>query len=74
MSAATLIAISFNGETRDVPAGLMLSDVLRHAGLDPTQPGIAVAQNGDIVRRAAWTETEVERGDELEVITATQGG
>ena len=74
MTTETEIAITVNGETRDVPAGLTLDDVLRHAGIDPSQSGIAVAQNGGIVRRAAWTETEVGAGDELEVITATQGG
>lgn len=74
MSTDTLIAITVNGEPRDVPSGLLLPDLLRRSGLDPAQSGIAVAVNGAVVRRALWDETEVEAGDEFEVITATQGG
>ena len=74
MSTATLAAITVNGEVRELPAALTLADVLRRLDLDPEQPGIAVAVNGAVVRRAAWAETDVQAGDDLEVITATQGG
>ena len=36
--------------------------------------GIAVAINGSLVRKKDWGSTQVEEGDELEVLTATQGG
>ena len=36
--------------------------------------GIAVAINGSLVRKNDWRNTLVEEGDELEVLTATQGG
>ena len=36
--------------------------------------GIAVAINGSLVRKTDWRNTLVEEGDELEVLTATQGG
>ncbi|MEM1041351.1 MAG: sulfur carrier protein ThiS [Bacteroidota bacterium] len=74
MSTDTLIPITVNGEARDVPAGLALPDLLRHLDLDPEQPGIAVAVGQTVVRRAVWPETPVEAGDEVEIITATQGG
>ena len=68
------VSILFNGEPREVPAGLALPDLLRHAGLDPARSGVAAARNGAVVRRADWPATPVEDGDEVEVITATQGG
>ena len=36
--------------------------------------GIAVAMNGSLVRKTDWRSTLVEEGDEIEVLTATQGG
>lgn len=36
--------------------------------------GIAVAMNGSLVRKTDWRNILVEEGDELEVLTATQGG
>lgn len=36
--------------------------------------GIAAAVNGELVRRAAWSSTRLTAGDEVEVLTAVQGG
>jgi len=36
--------------------------------------GIAVAVNGTVVRRSAWDSTPLADGDEVEVLTAVQGG
>lgn len=74
MTTATTIPITLNGEDREVPLGFAVPDLLRHTGVDPEQPGIAVAVNGTVVRRADWPGTPVEEGDKVEVITATQGG
>ena len=74
MTTAISVPVSVNGEARDVPLGLALPDLLRLVGADPEQSGIAVALNGTVVRRADWPGTPVEEGDEIEVITATQGG
>ena len=74
MSTEILVPITVNGDARDVPTGLALPYLLRLLDLDPEQPGIAVARNGAVVRRAAWPETPVKADDEIEIITATQGG
>ena len=74
MPTVTTIPITVNGEAREVPLGLARPDLLRHLDLDPEQSGIAVAVNGAVVRRPDWPATPVEQGDEVEVITATQGG
>jgi len=36
--------------------------------------GIAAAVNGEVVRRASWPDTRLHPGDQIEVITAVQGG
>jgi sulfur carrier protein len=36
--------------------------------------GIAVAVNGEVVRRGDWESTPLADGDQVEVLTAVQGG
>jgi sulfur carrier protein len=36
--------------------------------------GIAAAVNGDVVRKAAWPTTRLAPGDQVDVMTAVQGG
>jgi sulfur carrier protein len=36
--------------------------------------GIAVALNGAVVPRSAWTETAVRGTDRVDIVTAVQGG
>lgn len=63
-----------NGEDREAPAGLSIRALLTHLGRDPDQPGVAVAVNERVVRRALWDETAVPDGARVEIITASQGG
>ncbi len=35
---------------------------------------VAVARNGDVVPRSAWTRTPLAPGDVVEVLAATAGG
>ena len=63
-----------NGEVRDAPAGLSVRALLAHLGRDPDLPGVAVAVNDRVVRRALWDETTVPEAARVEIITASQGG
>jgi sulfur carrier protein len=36
--------------------------------------GIAVARNGEVIRRTDWAATTLEDGDRVEIVTARQGG
>ncbi|HEY0075012.1 MAG TPA: sulfur carrier protein ThiS, partial [Abditibacteriaceae bacterium] len=36
--------------------------------------GVAVALNGDVVRRGEWESTALKDNDEIEIIRAVQGG
>lgn len=61
-----------NGENWELPDGATVADVLRR--LRAPETGIAVAHRGELLPRAAWPDTPVADGDEIEVLTAVQGG
>jgi sulfur carrier protein len=66
------MTVVVNGE-RHCVAGLMsLADAVQLLTTAPT--GVAAAVNGEVIRRAAWPETQLADGDEIEVVTAVQGG
>ncbi len=67
--------IKINGESRDFsPASLKVVELLQVLDIDAEQGGIAIALNMSVVPRGKWEETEIQEGDELEIITARQGG
>jgi sulfur carrier protein len=51
-----------------------LVDLLRRLGYADRQPGIAVAVNGRVVRRAEWADRALADGDSVDVVGAVQGG
>ena len=67
--------IQVNGEKKVFELeALSLKALLKEIGIDPEQTGIAVAINYSVVSRSSWDEAVVKAGDEVEVITARQGG
>lgn len=67
--------IRINGQIHqlEAPAPKVL-DALRLIGLDESAVGVAVALNMELVTKSNWSQTSLQAGDELEVITARQGG
>jgi sulfur carrier protein len=72
VSAPGAIALRVNGEVRSVPAGATVASVV--ALLAPSPDGCAVALNGEVVPRGAWTAQGVADGDQVEILTAAPGG
>lgn len=67
--------IKVNGERINVAASNPnIPTVLETIGIDPNLTGIAVALNMEMIPRSEWEITSVTEGDEIEVITARQGG
>lgn len=64
--------VRLNGERVDVVDGMTV-DVLAASVLDRPR-GVAVAINGEVVPRSAWAATALNDDDEVEVVTAKQGG
>jgi len=66
------VLIQVNGEPRTVRDGGTVEHVVGE--LTAETRGIAVAVNGDVIRRGAWGATVLCAGDQLEIVTAVQGG
>ncbi|BBK31673.1 sulfur carrier protein [Stella humosa] len=65
--------IMVNGERHAFGGGSVV-ELLRMMGVAPERPGIAVACNGELVRRREWETTSLGAGDQVEVVTARGGG
>jgi len=50
----------------------MVDDLVRRLGIEPR--GIAVAIDGEIIRRADWGSTPVNNQSAIEIVTAVAGG
>ena len=66
------VQVRLNGEPRELPDGATVARAITELTSAPT--GIAAAVNGDVVPRGAWTATLLRDGDQVEVVTAVQGG
>ena len=64
--------IVINGMAHQVPDDMSLERAVSLIASSAT--GIAAAVNDEVVRRASWPDTRLRPGDQVEVITAVQGG
>jgi sulfur carrier protein len=64
--------VQVNGEWRAFDEGTTVAKVLEEIG--SARRGVAVALDGEVVRRGAWAEVVVPAGAKLEILTAVQGG
>lgn len=76
--------IILNGSPRTVAAGAsiaaLVSDITGRPlaadgqAADGQKLGVAVAQNAQVVPRSQWSATALAEGDDVELVTAVQGG
>jgi sulfur carrier protein len=66
------VQVWINGERRELADGARVRDAL--AALGAPENGIAVAVDGEVVRRSDWASVALTEGARLEVLTAVQGG
>jgi len=64
--------VKLNGEPREMPDGATVAQAV--AELTVASTGIAAAVNGSVVPRGSWAATLLRPGDQIEVVTAVQGG
>ena len=64
--------VTVNGEPREVAASATVAQLIRQVTDQVT--GLAVAVNGEVVPRRTWPATALADGDQVEVVTAVQGG
>jgi len=66
------VQVKLNGEPRDLPDGAVLAEAV--GAVTDLASGVAAAVNGDVVPRGSWAATLLRDGDQVEVVTAVQGG
>jgi sulfur carrier protein len=64
--------VQVNGDWREFPDGSTVAALLSTLGTP--ERGVAVALDGEVVRRGQWSEVVVEKGSSLDILTAVQGG
>jgi sulfur carrier protein len=66
------VEVKLNGEPRELPEGTTVAQAV--AELTALRTGVAAAVNGDVIPRGSWAATLLRAGDQVEVVTAVQGG
>lgn len=66
------VRITVNGQAETFPADTTLGAVITR--LRPERTGIAAAIGDAVVPRAEWDSRPLRDGDEVEILTAVQGG
>jgi sulfur carrier protein len=67
-----MIQVTINGKENELPEPIPLPDYV--ASLNLNSKMIAIAYNGDVVRRAEWDAVTLSDGDTVEVVQAVGGG
>lgn len=84
MNTTTEPDIILNGERRGLNPGETVTHIISELTgstieadgrtADGRRLGVAVALNGAVVPRSLWAQTLLTSGDDIEVVTAAQGG
>lgn len=68
------MTLTINGESRALPPDVAdVAALLRHLRRHDSR-GVAVAINGEVVRRADWSARSLRDGDRVDIVGAVQGG
>ena len=67
--------IELNGRPVELQAGATVADAVTEAGADgEARRGVAVAVDGEVIRRVEWEQTRLRPQQHVEVVRAVQGG
>ena len=66
------MTIILNGDRVDVAGPLTLSALLVHLGVDARR--VAVEHNLNVVKRANYDSTQIQEGDQVEIVNFVGGG
>ncbi len=65
--------IKVNNQSHQVSKSTLLSQLLLQLDVEDTS-GMAIAVNNNVVPRAQWEKMQLNNGDDILLIKATQGG
>jgi sulfur carrier protein len=68
------VIVELNGRTEKLPDGATVADAVKAVGVDGETRGVAVAVDGEVVRRAEWVTTPLAERQAVEIVRAVQGG
>lgn len=66
--------VELNGQTEQLPDDATVADAVKAVGVNGETRGVAVAVDGEVVRRADWVTTPLADRQAIEVVKAVQGG
>lgn len=66
------ITLTVNGKPRELPAELTLPALLEQLGVDRRL--VAVALNGDVIKRDSYDSVCLRNGDTVEIVRMVGGG
>jgi thiamine biosynthesis protein ThiS len=66
------LTITLNGDRFEVVGPLTVTDLLSRLQIEPLR--VAVEHNLTVIKRAAYDETVVVEGDEVEIVNFVGGG
>ena len=72
MPSQMAIRVEINGESREIPDGLTIEQLLERLELHPRM--VVVEHNRDILRREAYASAPVNEGDAIELVHFVGGG
>jgi sulfur carrier protein len=68
------VIVELNGQTEQLPDDATVADAVKAVGVNGETRGVAVAVDGEVVRRADWVTTTLADRQAIEVVRAVQGG
>jgi sulfur carrier protein len=68
------VIVELNGRPEELPDGATVADAVKVVGVDGEPRGVAVAVDGEVVRRSDWESTMLGDQQAVEVVRAVQGG
>ena len=66
------VKLQINGEVRELDGPLSVSGLVDRLGMKSDR--VAIELNRDIVPRERWSETDLQDGDQLEIVHFVGGG
>jgi sulfur carrier protein len=68
------VVVTVNGSEHELQTGATVTDLVDVISGVPDGRGVAVAVEGQVVPRGAWSSTILNPGARVEVVVAVQGG
>ena len=66
--------LQIGGEATEIKPVASIQELLLSIGVDVEKKGIAIAKNGTVVPKKSWENEQVNDGDAIEIVRASQGG